>query len=176
MSDGTLPKSIDIGRLDAGGARFVGAVPLTTMHRLRELVITSAGEVNAAVEVDFKEAMQVIVTGVATTRVHRECQRCLEPKAILLRAPFRLFVVGSFAEAEALGQDADPLIAPGGVIDLLTALEDELLLALPSVTRHGQDEVCEQHRMHTRASGAVEGALHQQSPFGVLEQLKKRGD
>ncbi len=176
MSEGILPKSIDIGRLGRGGVRFEGTIPLATMRRLRELVLTSEGKVGASVEVRFAEAAHAIVTGAATTRVRRECMRCLEPKEVLLWVPFRLSVVGSLAEAEALGQDADPLIAPGGVIDLLTALEDELLLALPPVTSHERSEVCKQYDVHTEASGAVEGALYQQSPFVVLEQLKKRGD
>lgn len=176
MPDRILPKSIDIGRLDSYGARFEGTVPLATMRRLRELVLTPPGVAEAAIEVLFKEPSYVIVTGAVTAPVRRECQRCLEPKEVVLHAPFRLLVVDSVAEAEALGQASDPLVAPGGVIDLLGALEDELLLALPPVTRHEPGEVCEQRDLGSGASGVAEPGASRQSPFVVLEQFKKRSD
>ena len=173
MPDGILPKSIDIGRLDSHGARFEGTVPLATMRRLRELVLTASGDAKAAVEVLVKEPSYVIVAGAVTAAVRRECQRCLEPKEVMLHAPFRLLVVDSVAEAEALGQESDPLVAPEGLIDLFAALEDELLLALPPVTRHERGEACEQRDL---GSGTAERGSSRQSPFGMLEQLKKTTD
>ncbi|MCO6442371.1 MAG: hypothetical protein J5I81_15140 [Nitrococcus mobilis] len=83
------------------------------LHRFRELALTSEGGVSAAVEVCFKKAAHGIVTGAAIIRVCQECPCCLEPKEVLRWTSLRLFVVDSFAEADALGQDADPLIAPG---------------------------------------------------------------
>lgn len=171
-----LPKSIDTRRLDIGGARFEGTVSLAAMRRLRELVLTPEGKVCATVEVRFDEAMYVTVSGVATARVRLECQRCLGPKEVLLRAVFRLLAVDSVAEAEVLNERNDPLIAPGGVFDLLTALEDELLLALPSVAMHESEEVCGQCSFHFGTPQVPDATPHHQSPFAVLEQLKKRGD
>ena len=173
MPDRILPKSIDLGRLDSHGARFEGTVPLAAMCRLRELVLTPSGVAEAAIEVLFKEPSYVIVAGAVTAPVCRECQRCLEPKEVVLHAPFRLLVVESVTEAEALGQESDSLVAPGGVIDLLAALEDELLLALPPVTRHEPGEVCEPRDL---GSGVAEPGTSRQSPFIVLEQFKKRTD
>lgn len=151
-------------------------MPLATMRRLRELVLMPSGEAKAAVEVLFREPSYVIVAGAITVSVRRECQRCLEPKEVMLHAPFRLLVVDSLAEAEALGQESDPLVAPGGVIDLLAALEDELLLALPPVTRHEQGEVCDQQHLGSKESGAAALGSSRHSPFILLEQLKKRTD
>lgn len=174
MLKGSLPKSIDIGCLDSGGARFEGTVSLAAMRRLRELVIiTPADEVRAAVEVRISKALYATVSGVVTARVHLECQRCLEPSAVRLRAPFQLLVVGSVAEAEALAERNDPLVAPGGVVDLLTALEEELLLALPPVAMHESVAVCAQHGFCFGAPKTVDAASHRQSPFAVLGQLKK---
>ena len=101
---------------------------------------------------------------------------CLEPKELLLLAPFRLLAVGSITEAEALAGDCDPLIAPGGVIDLLTALEDELLLALPAVAMHESNEACGQRDFRFGTLETEEVKRRHQSPFAVLEQLKKGGD
>lgn len=156
--------------------RFEGAVSLAAMCRLRELVLSPEGRVQAAVEVLLGKALYVTVVGVVTAQVQLECQRCLEPKEVLLQAPFRLLAVGSVTEAEALAGHSDPLIAPGGVIDLLTALEDELLLALPPVTMHKSDEACGQRGFRFGAPEAVDAKPHHQSPFAVLEQLKKKGD
>lgn len=176
MLDRTLPKSIDIGRLGSAGARFEGSASLAAMRRLRELVITPESEARATVEVLLDEALCATVTGVVTAQPRLECQRCLEPKELLLRAPFRLLVVNSVAEAEALAGDNDPLVAPGGVVDLLTALEDELLLALPPVAMHEREEVCVQNGFRGGAPEATDGTHYRQNPFAVLAQLKRKGD
>lgn len=176
MLEGTLPGSIDTKRLDPGGVRFEGTVSLVAMHRLRELVLAPAGKVQAVVEVWLDKALYVTVAGTVTAQVRLVCQRCLEPKEILLQASFRLLAVGSLLEAEALAGHSDSLVAAGGVIDLLTALEDELLLALPPVTMHEGDEACSQRGFHFGAPEAKEAEPLHQSPFAGLEQLKKRGD
>lgn len=177
MLVGILPKSIDTKRLDSGGARFEGTLALAAMHRFRRLVLMPEGKQGwASLEVLFDEALYVTVVGVVSARVCLECQRCLEPTEILLQAPFRLLVVDSVAEAEALTGGSDPLIAPGGVIDLLGTLEDELLLALPLVAMHESQEACAQRNGRFGKPETADVKSHHQSPFAVLEQLKKRGD
>lgn len=176
MLVGTLPKSIDIGRLESGVARFEGTVSLTAMHRLRALVISPDGVIEASLEVILDKEQYVTVVGAARTRVQLECQRCLEPVEIRLRAPFRLVAVGTLAETETLAGDHEPLLAPGGVIDVVTALEDELLLALPAVAMHERDEPCNELGARDAAQEAVARNTRTRNPFAMLEQLKKRDD
>lgn len=176
MLEGTLPKSIDIGCLDSDGARFEGTVSLAVMHRLRTLVISPDGVIKASLAVIPDKARYVTVVGEAKTRVWLECQRCLEPVEIRLQATFRLVAVGTLAETEMLYGDHDPLLAPGGVIDLATALEDELLLAMPAVAMHERDVPCSQQGARNATQEAMAGTARTQSPFAMLEQLKKRDD
>ncbi|HET8700421.1 MAG TPA: YceD family protein [Nitrococcus sp.] len=176
MLEGTLPKSIDTKRLDSGETRFEGTVPLAALRRLRDLVLTPEAKVRAVIEIRREAGACVTVTGTVETRVRLECQRCLQPKEILLQAPFQLLAVGSAAEAEVLAGRSDPLVAPNGVIDLLITLEDELLLALPPVPMHESNEACGQRNWRFGPPEAVDAAVRRRNPFAVLEQLKNKGD
>ena len=74
----------------------------------------------------------------AVARVALVCQRCLQPIATELAAErsFR-FVHGEAAAAELDADSEDDVLALSRSLDAIGLLEDELLLTLPLVPRHG---------------------------------------
>ncbi|MFK7913734.1 MAG: YceD family protein [Pseudomonadales bacterium] len=84
--------------------------------------------------------------GTASIALASECQRCLEPVQSTVSSQFRLWLLGSKAEArlktsnlEVL-QEHDVRLIVDGMIDLVALVEDELLLELPG--QPCQDSSC----------------------------------
>jgi len=105
------------------------------------------------------------------------CQRCLTAFPWPVDVRVTLEVVASEAqlgEADGLLDDADiaaPEKVPGSDrFDLLAQIEDELILAVPHVTRHA---VCPAPA-GVVAGGAEIAVAPRSSPFAVLQALKTR--
>jgi uncharacterized protein len=97
--------------------------------------------------------------------VRMTCQRCLEPVALDLRVDRALRFVPTEAEAEALDLDSDDdVLAASHRLDLIGLVEDELVLALPTVPRH---ESCLPPRL---ADPEASAPPTRPNPFAVLRK------
>jgi len=109
----------------------------------------------------------------AQTVVTLECQRCLAMFDFPLQVENRLQLAETEEELEAEeAEDDDPdipdLVLGSTHFDVLTFVEDELILALPYVPKH---EVCPSlPKVLEAAEGSDTG---RPSPFAVLAELKK---
>jgi len=105
------------------------------------------------------------------------CQRCLQVFEAELESPVRVAFVGRDAEAGRVPEEYDAVTAPGGRIDLVDLVEDELLLALPLVPMHAAHAACAPVRGSRPLPQAAEPppAGRTQRPFGDLRALMKRG-
>ncbi len=97
-----------------------------------------------------------------------QCQRCLHAYGQPLSVRTRLEVVRSEVEADAapLDDDEADVIVGSRSFDLITQIEDELLLALPVSPRH---EICPD-AVEPEAAEAEK----KPSPFAVLANLKTK--
>ena len=111
------------------------------------------------------------------------CQRCLQPLAVDLAIDRTFRFARDDEEAAQLDQVAEDedVLALGRPLDLLSLLEDELIMALPIVPRH---QVCPQPLAAWREPsepGAAEGNSRPAAqdptlrphPFAVLGTLKR---
>jgi len=108
------------------------------------------------------------------------CQRCLTAFAWAVDARVTLEIVASdteLTEADGLLDDT-AIAAPEKVLgsdrfDLLAQIEDELILAVPHVTRH---DVCPGEPGVAGVAAGDDGIVvaPQRSPFAVLQALKNR--
>lgn len=103
-----------------------------------------------------------------------ECQRCLEPFVCTISADNQVEVVRSPDALAADDQDeADSVerIVGSKRFDVLGFVEDELILAMPYVPKH---EVCPPKGVAlAQQEDDAQRKAERQSPFAVLEQLKK---
>lgn len=98
------------------------------------------------------------------------CQRCLGGVVIEAKGAsrFRLVPAGEEWGDEDLEDDSFEALELDGPLDLAALVEDEVLLALPTVPVHAQ---CD---MPAEAGGHAEPVAEKRpSPFAVLEQLKR---
>lgn len=104
-------------------------------------------------------------------RLAIECQRCLRPVELTLRVDRGfMFVAGEDAAARIDADSEDDVLTLSRALDLRKLIEDELLLAMPLVPRHG---VCPEPLEFTPEDKVeAEGEPH---PFAALAALKQGG-
>lgn len=146
------------------GRSVAGQVPVAQLARLAETQVDDQGvidyQVVGAIAEDGKSVLNVSVQG--TLQV--QCQRCLSPMSWPVEFVSVLLLVRSEEEIpeDELEIESRDAIEVEADLDVLTLVEDEILLTVPVVPRH---EVCE---TPTSAAG-----LRKESPFSVLAGLKK---
>lgn len=105
-----------------------------------------------------------------------QCQRCMDEVEIAIDSTFTLGVVDSEAFAEKLPEKYEPLlIEEDEKLFLQDLIEDELILALPIVAMH-PDQECQTSYAGDQAAGEDENLRQaesqQESPFAMLKDLK----
>lgn len=109
----------------------------------------------------------------AKTSVPLTCQRCMGTVAVPLEVDQWYRFVAS--EDIAMAQDdesEEDLLVMEPQFDLLSVLEDELLMALPLVPMH--DECPVAPVLRTGEDALTAEAAEKPNPFAVLAQLKKK--
>ncbi len=106
------------------------------------------------------------VRGMASTTVIAACQTCLEELQLTLAAEIDLLLHSEAEVLEAQPIDQDTLQYAEGVLGCTDLVEDQLLLELPMVPRHGTD--CMDTLDYT-APPAPE--LRRSSPFDALRDI-----
>lgn len=189
--DAFNPLRLDVARFARAGAGLEGQVPLQTMQRLCEGTCSVEGAAAGVVTWAARGSLREVPAGApelrlalqANTTVGLICQRCLQPLAVDLAIDRTFRFARDDEEAAQLDQVAEDedVLALGRPLDLLSLLEDELIMALPIVPRH---QVCPQPLAAWREPsepGAAEGNSRPAAqdptlrphPFAVLGTLKR---
>jgi len=159
-----LPEFIDPLALVDKRRRFKGVLPLATMPRLQDTLLTSAGE--AKFELNFsKEGRIAAVLGGIEAELELQCQCCLEPIRLRLSNAVRLGIVRSIAEADLLPESFEPLLLEEETVRLADIVQDELLLAIPLIPQHTQ---CKRSLTEAGKPGG-----ERENPFAALADFKK---
>jgi uncharacterized protein len=108
-------------------------------------------------------------------RIHLVCQSCLQDCGLDLVQEGRFAMVATEAQADAFPIEDDqqePLVASQH-FDLLSLIEDEILLSLPLIPKHPEG-ACQVHVASFGESGEVfEASDKPQNPFNILKNMKK---
>lgn len=144
------PLRLDLAAFAADGASLSGEWPGHTLARLADLQTPPQDTAPAPVTWHAQGERRAVAVGdpelwltlQVQAPVWLTCQRCLQPMSVPLALDRRLRFVHGEAEAEALDAESeDDVLALARWMSLRELVEDELLLALPLVPRHG---VCPQ--------------------------------
>lgn len=168
---------LDVAQLAAEGAELAGQWPLAELTRLADMHMAGDGPA-AEVQWQVQGELRPVTGGVAEVWLHLQaraeldlcCQRCLGPvhETVTIAKPLRF--VADEAQAAALDAELeDDVLALERTLDLRELVEDELLLALPLVPRHGE---CPQPLPMPADDVETDEKV---SPFAALAQLKTRG-
>jgi len=106
------------------------------------------------------------------------CQRCLRPMEIRIDETISLNLVQGLDEAERLSDGHDPLLVGNDGVKPLDLVEDELLLAIPHVPRHANEEDCDVEAWRSQQiplqSQDQEVDVETENPFSELARLKEQ--
>lgn len=174
MPSSPFPEHPDSGKLFARNGVIDAALPLSRLPRFLRCLQDDKGDV--AVHLGFGHDSEGCrrVQGSLDVPVQVLCQRCLQPMDLLLNAALDVLVVDdedSRERLEALRPEAEVLVDAEDALDVLALIEDELLLSLPAVPVH-EDEDCstELTRLRQEAATGNEETAH---PFAALAAWKK---
>lgn len=163
---------VDVSALAAEGATVARRYGLDEFPRLADMLAGTGGEAEARFH--FLQAATNVVGCELEVRaaVTLRCERCLEPYAEALRSTARLAFVSGGRGTGAVPEGFEELTMPAGRISLRELVEDELLLSMPLVARHGADDGCTRRASpETGGAGGPETGLRR--PFSGLKELLK---
>ena len=185
MSANTFPAQIEPFKWAEQGFTWSGTLPLSRFVRISREAVGSIDD--QLIHIDCKLSMDayhriVWLDGHVETKVPVECQRCLNSVDIDLVSDFHLALIDDESLIQRLDEDADFIVlgeseattkgtfdAPA-MADLLSLIEDELLLLMPLSPKHA---FCE-HKHQPITEELVEEK--RDNPFDVLAGLKGKLD
>ena len=158
---------LDLAALVAQGSELEIDCELKSLARLAPLLREREGTAHGKLRF-HRVAGAPAAEGRVTATLHLTCQRCMGELALAVDAPCRLVFAEEDA-ADAVPADEELMTTRGGRISLAELVEEELLLALPLVPRHGEGTECSM-----RAAGQAPAAdERKQRPFAGLRDLMK---
>jgi uncharacterized protein len=143
-----------------------------SMTRLSELA-ENLEEVEAHLEFFWDEQKRLRVTGQVSTQLELICERCLEPMPLHLELAVNAAVVWNEEQATQLNSELEPWIGENERINAHELIEDELLLALPIMPAHEQENCKGLSSFTTQAEDEL---VERQKPFAGLASLIKNTD
>jgi len=108
------------------------------------------------------------------------CQRCLDTVDVHLTTTFRLYIAEDEEDAVRIGQkmaehhdNLDLVVCDDGKLELMTVVEDELIMSLPIVAAH--DDLACSEKLNVLREKAEKAVSQQVNIKGLdsLEELKK---
>ena len=175
MRSDRLPIRFDPFQLANKNMRLEGSVALKSMHRLNAVVV-AALEPDAWVMLNFSNEVSgvVLLTGNIRARVRMTCQRCLNDMVLDIDRPIELALVRSDAEAAQIQDGFETYEVSDETIFTRDLVEDELLLALPTIPVHLDSVQCDEAMLGYLESQSEEQVrASDQSPFKILKDLGK---
>ena len=165
-----LPEHILPLRLARSGQSLAGRISVAKMPRLCDSLSETSTEVEVKLRFGINELGNAWVRGEVSAEFELVCQRCLETFVLPLELNIQLGLVTTDQEAEELDRGYDALVVAGEPVSLAHIVEDELLLALPTIPMHPRHE-CSNPHMKSAMDVPV---LPSANPFAVLGELRSR--
>lgn len=170
MSDKIIPEHIDPFRFAEQKISLEGSLSVSEMQRLSTNLKSNKANVFVKLNFGIDEQGLTFITGELQTNLVLECQRCLETFMYPVASQFRLGIVRTLDEANALPKHYEPAIAQENNLALRDLIEDEIILNLPIIPRHEPQDCNVKLPL---ADAGWQNGKDDNNPFQVLEALKK---
>jgi uncharacterized protein len=165
-----LPKTINPWQLANTCGHLSGQLELAEMPRLSSLLLSNDGLVDITLSGGVDEQGNRFLTGCLKTCVQLLCQRCLQSLISPLSVEFNLGLVLSESQIGSLPKQYEPLLTAEELV-VSELVEDELILALPIVSRHPLEDGCQPQIQQQATDTKTE--IKAENPFAVLSTLLK---
>ena len=165
-----LPQTIEPIKLVDQRVDLAGYISLNRFDRLADTLLDTEGDLIAELNFEVDPQGVKFMVGKITADVSLQCQRCMQPTRFQVDSQVSWGLVFSEEAAKQLPRQYEPLILANPEVDLWAIIEDELMLSLPLVAYHPEDE-CEASGRYTSGDELTTAPVD--NPFAVLASLKK---
>ncbi|WP_447556577.1 YceD family protein [Vreelandella sp. EE22] len=173
MLTSQLPSRVEPYKLATRRERLEGHVALDKLPRLAEEAGEQTGECYASLEFGIDAQGRREIRGHLRATLALACRRCLVPLSRDVSSDFLLGMVSDETLASELPASHEPVLVENEQLDLLTVIEDELILSLPQVVYHDEAECyVSAEQLVSRTEGAADESAPVSNPFAVLNVLK----
>lgn len=173
MLTSQLPSRVEPYKLAARHERLEGQVALDKLPRLAEEIGAQTGDCQVVLEFGIDAQGRREIRGHLQARLALPCRRCLVPLARDVESDFLLGMVADEALAATLPASHEPVLVENEQLDLLTVIEDELILSLPQVVYHDEaDCQVSSAQLVSKVDGEEDDPKPANNPFAVLNALK----
>lgn len=160
-----LPETVEpVGLADAGRS-FRGEIALSDLGRLAPMLSDNGGHLRVSLVFRLDQRRIRVLDGSIDGEIHLICQRCLEPLPWPLHLRFSLGIVTDEAGIDRLPDGYEPLLVQGEPLKTAEVVEDEILLAVPTVPMHEGVQRCDSGYRNRPVT-------ERDNPFSVLDKLK----
>lgn len=167
-----LPSTVEPYRAAANQETIEGLVDLEKLARLKEEVGQQQGDAIVKLQFDIDTQRRHLIDGELRAELMVPCRRCLQPMAVSVSSQFKLAIVSDDALASEVPSDHEPVLVNDEQLDLLGAVEDELILSLPQVVYHDEADCAVSREQMSSGDALDEKASRTDNPFDVLKSLK----
>jgi len=173
MLTSQLPSRVEPYKLAARRERLEGLVVLDGLKRLADEAGAQTGDCRVTLDFGVDAQGRREIHGSLEAMLMLACRRCLEPMARSVKSEFLLGMVAEESLAGELPASHEPVLVKNEQLDLLTVVEDELILSLPQVVYHDEaDCLVSAQLLVSKADGPAEASAPADNPFAVLRALK----
>jgi len=163
-----LPDRLDLIATAEAGRLLRGSIAVRKLKRLTPALLSDEGELSVEMELGKGADGTRYLNGTINGAVALTCQRCLRRMMLPLDLSFRLGLAQSEAAVSALPTYYEPLLVTAEPARMAELIADEVLLAIPIVPSHGNDEHC--HEFVEEYKPPEDDK--RENPFAVLADLE----
>ncbi|WP_110664923.1 YceD family protein [Salinicola halophilus] len=167
-----IPSTVEPYRLAANHERLEGLVALDKLARLADEIGEQQGDAKVTLQFSLDAQRRHLIDGGVEAHLTVPCRRCLQPMDVVVSSEFQLAVVSSDALAAEVPTEYEPVLVHDEQLDLLGAIEDELILSLPQVVYHDETECAVSREQLSSGELPEESASRPDNPFDALKSLK----
>ncbi len=172
MLTSQLPSRVEPYKLAARRERLEGLVALDKLPRLAEEAGDQTGDCHVVLEFGVDAQGRREIRGHLQATLALACRRCLVPLNQDVSSEFLLGMISDEALAAELPASHEPVLVENEQLDLLTVVEDELILSLPQVVYHDEADChVSADQLVSKTDGEAQAAPAT-NPFAVLNVLK----
>ncbi|MEM9102211.1 MAG: YceD family protein [Pseudomonadota bacterium] len=173
MKNSGLPEDFYPLKFASAEKELQGQVSLSQFQRLLPLLGNSEGDCHFVCSGRLDMAKKPVIDLTLKADLMVTCQTCLEDLAFPVDQKITIYPVYNEAQAENIDRDSEiALIDDEGKLDLLSYIEDELILCLPVAPKHEED-CLPIDQLSSADTEITEQKEERKNPFAVLESLKK---
>jgi len=160
----------------ASQARMLkGKVPISELQRFGAMLVDVDGNIDLDLSFSKGKQGRTLILGRARVTVGLICQNCMQAFRESLDCDINFQIVSNDREHELFEDDVDTVVCENIEISLADLIEDELIMSVPMIPRHSENECHDNEYRQGNAEIVVDEINNTHRPFaGLAVALKKQ--